>query len=240
MSAQRQLINHAPDNIEPKGNLTNLSDYPETNRKNSPMSYPEFNRLLENNKRWSKSKSLSDASFFTESAKGQAPRYLWLGCIDSRVPAELVCGLEPGEMFTHRNIANQFLDGDTSANAVIEFSVGVLQVPHVIVCGHTACGGVKAAIAQAKGISGSDTNLSQWITSLQVLYSQHESKLQSMSDEEQANQLAVLSVAAQIEKIAATQTVQNAWRDGQPLAIHGVLFDLATGQLQDLGLSRDH
>lgn len=203
------------------------------------MSYPELDRLLSNNKKWSENKATNDAQFFNESAKGQAPTYIWLGCIDSRVPVELICGLEPGEMFTHRNIANQFLENDVSANAVIEFGVGVFKVPHLIVCGHTACGGVKAAIAQALENSGTDSNLSQWITPLQALFLEHKTELEGMNDDERADRLAALSVAAQIDKICATPTVQSAWQSGQPLAVHGLLYDLASGKLQDLGLSRD-
>lgn len=203
------------------------------------MSNSALATLIESSKNWSDSVVEHDSDFFKKSAQGQSPTYLWIGCVDSRVPIELIGRLQPGDMLTHRNVANQFAKNDISANAFVEFGIGALKIPNIVVCGHTGCGGIKAGIAQAQQDSADlSSNLNRWIAPLAELFRDNHASLDGKSDAEQQNALAAISVATQIENICATDTVKNAWQSNQALAIHGVMYDVGTGQLQDLGLSR--
>ena len=203
------------------------------------MSHNDISRLTEASIKWSEQKKSNSPEFFSETASGQSPRYLWIGCVDSRVPVEVICGLEPGEMLTHRNIANQFLNGDGNTNAIIEFAVGALKIPNIVVCGHTACGGIKAGMAQAQLGDSDSSFLSQWVSAIAKLYNANEEQLCSMPDAEAANELAIINVASQVEKLAESAPVVNAWNAGQPVAIHGLLYNLESGTLTDLAVSRE-
>ena len=190
-------------------------------------------RLFENNRRWSDQRKQLDPDFFTRLAAGQKPIYLWIGCSDSRVPANEVTGLEPGELFVHRNVANLALSSDLNCQSAIQYAVDVLQVRHVIVCGHYGCGGVEAAMRNDRfGL------IDDWLRHIKEVYLQHEAELREISThQERVNRLCELNVGQQVTNLSQTTVVQNAWKRGQPLAIHGWIYSLHDGLLKDLGLS---
>lgn len=191
-----------------------------------------YAEVFENNKKWVEAKKASDADFFEHLSQGQNPEILYIGCSDSRVTAEDMTGVEPGQMFVHRNVANLVPNNDGSSASVIEYAVRHLQVKHVVVCGHYFCGGVKAAMQAADlGI------LNPWLRNIRDVYRLHKDELNAISDEgERYNRLVELNVEEQCVNVIKTAVVQNAYlTTGYPL-VHGWVFDIKTGKLIDLNI----
>lgn len=186
-------------------------------------------RIFSNNEQWVKDKLGIDGNYFQELAKGQSPEILYIGCSDSRVAAEELMGVGPGEIFVHRNIANMVPNTDLSAMSVIEYAVAHLKVKHVVVCGHYNCGGVKAAMQSADlGI------LNPWLRNVRDVYRLHNKELNDIQDEgERYNRLVELNVQEQCVNVLKTSVVQRAYRD-RGLTVHGWVFDVSTGRLIDL------
>jgi carbonic anhydrase len=195
----------------------------------------DLNRLLDQNKAWARGIKASDPQFFHTLAKQQSPTYLWIGCSDSRVPATQLVGMLPGEMFVHRNVANVVVHTDFNCLAVMQFAVDVLQVEHIIVCGHDGCGGVKAAMDNLQfGL------IDNWLRHVQDVLHTHHDVLSRIEDETQRfNRLCELNVMEQVINVSRTTIVQNAWERGQELVVHGWIYGLEDGLLRDLGVSRD-
>lgn len=190
---------------------------------------------MENNRRWVRDREQRDPGYFARLSRQQAPEYLWIGCADSRVPANQIVGLDPGELFVHRNVANLVSPSDLNCLSVLQFAVDVLQVRHVIVCGHHGCGGVRAAMHDEQfGLSD------QWLWPLRALRREHAQELAGFADEdERVDRLCELSVRAQVVAAASTSIVQNAWHRGQPLAVHGWVYCLSDGLVRDLDTRLD-
>lgn len=186
--------------------------------------------LFKNNAEWVAKKLGADPEYFSRKAKEQDPLYLWIGCSDSRVPANEIVGLEPGELFVHRNVANLFPHTDFNCLSVLEFAVDILKIQHVIVCGHYGCGGVKAAMEDHQlGL------VDNWLRNIRDVYSFHKDELEAITQPKQRyNRLAELNVIHQVKNIAHTTIVQDAWHRKQPLHIHGWIYKLETGALKDL------
>ncbi len=193
----------------------------------------ELEDLFERNRAWARRTRTEDPTFFDRLAGGQSPRYFWVGCSDSRVTPDRVMGLQPGRVFVHRNVANLVGAHDPNSHAALAFAVGALEVPHVIVCGHTGCGGMKAVLAGEERAP-----LKRWLRPVSELATEHAARLAAAPEEARADLLAELNVRAQVENLAATDVVREAWRGGQPLALHGWLFSVSDGLLRDLHVSR--
>jgi carbonic anhydrase len=192
-----------------------------------------YKQLLENNKKWVDSQLAIDVDFFKDLAKGQHPQILWIGCSDSRVPANEIIGAKPGEVFVHRNIANMVVHSDMNMLSVLDYAVNVLKVKHVIVCGHYGCGGVKAAMGNSSiGI------IDNWIRHIKDVYRLHSSYLDSiLNEEERFNKFVELNVKEQVYDLAKTSIVQGAWRNGQELSLHGWAYGLNSGYVTDLDVN---
>lgn len=192
-----------------------------------------YKQLLENNKEWVESQLAIDADFFKDLAKGQHPQILWIGCSDSRVPANEIIGAKPGEVFVHRNIANMVVHSDMNMLSVLDYAVNVLKVKHVIVCGHYGCGGVKAAMGNDSiGI------IDNWIRHIKDVYRLHNSYLDSiLNEEERFNRFVELNVKEQVFDLAKTSIVQGAWRNGQEVTLHGWAYGLNSGYVTDLDVN---
>ncbi|WP_366925968.1 carbonate dehydratase [Aquisalimonas sp.] len=190
-------------------------------------------RLIRNNRDWSERMQQTDPGFFSSMAEGQSPEYLWIGCSDSRVPANQVVGLGPGELFVHRNVANVVMHTDMSCMAVLQYAVEVLKVRHVVVCGHYGCGGVKAAMGdQQFGL------IDNWLRHIKDVYARYETSLADVASEaERADRFCELNVVAQVGNVCSTTIVQNAWARGQELTVHGLIYGLRDGLLNDLEVS---
>jgi len=188
--------------------------------------------LLDNNIQWADSITREDPEFFQRLSEAQSPEYLWIGCSDSRVPANEIVGLLPGEIFVHRNIANLVIHTDFNCMSVIEYSVKILKVKHIIVCGHYGCGGVKAAIDNtAHGI------IDNWLYSIRNTYYRNKYRMDSLANEEERhNYLCELNVLQQAKNVAHSHVVQEAWGNGQELTIHGWIYSLKNGLVNDLGI----
>jgi carbonic anhydrase len=186
--------------------------------------------LLQANARWSQDRVAADAGYFDRLVALQAPEYLWIGCSDSRVPANVITGLEPGEVFVHRNIANLVYPADLNCMTVLQFAVETLRVKHVIVCGHYGCGGIQAVL------DGSQHGLVEhWLAPVRDLYRTHQEELSRLpSDEARADRICELNVIAQVESLAHSPIVRNAWDRGQELEVHGWIYRLSDGRLHDL------
>ncbi len=187
--------------------------------------------LFENNQLWVKSKMEKDPEYFIKTAKDQLPNYLWIGCSDARVPANEIVGLEPGELFVHRNVANLFPHTDFNCLSVLEFAVDILKTEHVIVCGHYNCGGVKAAMEDHQlGL------VDNWLRNIRDVYATNRQELDQIENlGMRYNRLVELNVLQQVKNICHTTIVQDAWRRKQPLTVHGWMYDLESGKLRDLG-----
>ena len=186
--------------------------------------------LFERNQAWAGQRVAADPGYFSRLAHIQRPDLLWIGCSDSRVPANQIVGLEPGELFVHRNVANVVPVTDLNAMAVIEYAVSSLGVRHIIVCGHYHCGGVRAALEghQAGAVA-------LWLQPLRNLAGEHRQELDAQpSDDARWDRLCELNVAAQVRAVATSETVQTAWERGAELAVHGWIYDLEDGLLRDL------
>jgi carbonic anhydrase len=192
----------------------------------------DVEQLLANNRFWAESLKARDPEFFVRLARQQQPEFLWIGCSDSRVPANEVVGLMPGELFVHRNVANMVVATDMNFLSVLQYAVDVLQVKQVIVCGHYGCGGVRAALGhEALGL------IDNWLRALKALYHQNLQRFQGLESEAQVNLLCELNVQRQVRNVCHTTIVQNAWKRGQPLAVHGWIYGLTDGLVNDLAVT---
>ena len=189
-----------------------------------------YKKILDNNKVWVESTLSKDPNYFIDLAKGQTPPLLWIGCSDSRVPANEIIGAKPGEVFVHRNIANMVVHSDMNMLSVLDYAVNVLKVKHVIVCGHYGCGGVKAAMSNDSiGI------IDNWIRHIKDVYRLHQAYLDSIEDEnERFNIFVEINVKEQVFDLAKTSIVQSAWKNGQELTLHGWAYGLNSGFVTDL------
>ncbi|HKV51075.1 MAG TPA: carbonate dehydratase [Gemmatimonadaceae bacterium] len=189
--------------------------------------------LFDNNRAWAADMARQDRDFFTRLAAQQAPQYLWIGCSDSRVPANQIVGLLPGEMFVHRNIANVVVHSDLNCLSVMQFAVEHLKVRHIIVCGHYGCGGVRAALRDDKlGV------VDNWLRHVQDVRWKHDRELATLeSDDARRDRLAELNVLEQVANAAQSTAVRDAWSRGQALTVHGWIYGLKDGLLHDLGSS---
>ena len=188
--------------------------------------------LLANNKAWAEKIKASDPEFFNSLTSQQTPNYLWIGCSDSRVPSTQLVGLQPGEMFVHRNVANLVVHTDFNFLSVLQYAVDVLKVRHVIVCGHDGCGGLKAAMENRHlGL------IDNWLRHVQDVMRTYESELSSIGDaNERLNKLCELNVIEQVLNVSRTTIVQNAWNRGQELAVHGLIYEIGNGLLRELNV----
>lgn len=192
---------------------------------------PFLENLLENNRRWAEQRTQADPEFFLRLSRQQAPKYLWIGCSDSRVPANEIIGLLPGEVFVHRNVANLVVHSDLNCLAVLQYAVEVLRVEHIIVCGHYGCGGVQAALDhRSLGL------IDNWLRHIRDVRDRHHDELAAIEDPVQrGNRLCEMNVGRQAANVCYTSVVQDAWRRGQPLGVHGLIYGLHDGRLRDLG-----
>ncbi len=197
------------------------------------MSNDFYKKILDNNKKWVENQLAIDVEYFKDLAKGQQPPLLWIGCSDSRVPANEIIGAKPGEVFVHRNIANMVIHSDMNMLSVLDYAVNVLKVKHVIVCGHYGCGGVKAAMGnQSIGL------IDNWIRHIKDVYRLHETYLNTIEDEEERfNKFVEVNAQEQVFDLAKTSIVQNAWRNGQELTLHGWTYGLNSGYVTDLDVN---
>lgn len=186
--------------------------------------------LFENNQAWVESRTVKDPGYFQRMSKAQDPLYLWIGCSDSRVPANEIVGLEPGELFVHRNVANLCPHTDFNCLSVLEYGIDLLKIQHVIVCGHYGCGGVKAAMQDHHlGL------VDNWLRNIRDIYALNKDELDQIKDEKQRyNRLVELNVYHQVLNICHTTIVQAAWSRKQPVFVHGWVYDMQTGKLKDL------
>ncbi|MBK1830324.1 carbonate dehydratase [Verrucomicrobiaceae bacterium R5-34] len=185
--------------------------------------------LFDNNRRWAAGKVARDPEFFERLANQQSPKYLWIGCADSRVPANQITGLDPGEVFVHRNVANVVVQTDFNMLSVVQYAVEVLKVEHVIVCGHYSCGGVAAALGkQRNGL------IDNWLRHIQTVAREHTDELRSLEQPAQIDRLCELNVEAQAKNISHTTILQDAWDRGQKVDVHSWIYRLNTGHLSSL------
>jgi len=190
--------------------------------------------LFTNNRNWAARLTANDPAFFSRLSQLQSPDYLWIGCSDSRVPANEIVGLLPGELFVHRNVANIVSHTDLNCLSVLQYAVDVLKIEHVIVCGHYGCGGVNAAMrSQELGL------VDNWIHGIKDIYQQHRHDIENLTDHEsRLNKLCEMNVIAQVANVCQTNIVQDAWKRGQPLTVHGWIFSVHDGILHDLDTSQ--
>jgi carbonic anhydrase len=186
-------------------------------------------RLFENNRRWADGIRAQDPDFFAKLQRQQAPEYLWIGCADSRVPANQIVDLLPGELFVHRNVANLVVHTDLNCLSVLQFAIDVLKVRHVIVCGHYGCGGVGAALRGDRlGLSDN------WLRHVQDVARKHEGILRLVAAEHRNDRLCELNVIEQVGNVCETTIVRDAWERGQEIAVHGWVYGLADGLIHDM------
>ncbi len=186
--------------------------------------------LFANNRAWAESQARRDPGFFDRLSTGQAPRYLWIGCADSRVPPSEVLDVAPGDLFVHRNVANVIRPDDVNCRSVIQYAVDVLKVKHIIVCGHYECGGIKAALD-----GGNYGLIDNWLRHIKDIYRLHHTRIEdAKSDSEKTNLMCELNVIEQVANVCHTTVVQSAWKSGQELAVHGWVYSVADGVLKDL------
>ena len=192
-----------------------------------------LDHLKASNREWAKRKVAADADFFSRLVRQQAPEYLWIGCADSRVPANEIVGLDPGELFVHRNVANLAPPQDANYLSVLQFAVDVLKVKHVLVVGHYGCGGVAAAVdGKRRGL------VDHWLHPIREVYQQHRAEVDAIADARgRLNRLCELNVMRQVRNVAADVFVQEAWARGQSLCVHGWVYSLETGLVTDLDVT---
>lgn len=192
-----------------------------------------YKDLLKGNKRWVAEKLRQDPDFFERLAKGQSPEVLWIGCSDSRVPANEITGTNPGEVFVHRNIANMVVHSDMNLLSVLDYAVNILKVKHVIVCGHYGCGGVAAAMTNEQyGL------VDNWLRHIKDVYRLHHNELDAIENHEQRlRRFVELNIIEQVFDLSKTSIIQNAWRTRELPMVHGWVYDIRTGIIQDLGVS---
>ena len=187
--------------------------------------------LLARNKAWAAQVEENDPGFFERLAAQQKPRFLWIGCSDSRVPANQITGLMPGEVFVHRNVANVVWETDLNCMSVLEFAIRVIQVRHVIVCGHYGCAGVRAATED--GIEGVADH---WLSGIRKLWHANKAELEQLPSEEAQSKLCELNVKQQVKTLCESTVMQQAWRRGQEVDVHSWIYGLSDGRIRDLGL----
>jgi len=188
--------------------------------------------LFDRNRAWAASMVADDPTFFSELAQRQTPEYLWVGCSDSRVPANQIVGLAPGDVFVHRNVANVVVHTDLNFLSVLQYAVDILGVGDVIVCGHYGCGGVSAALVGARhGL------IDNWLRHVSDVAEKHSDELDEVPDDQRVDRLCELNVAEQVANVCHTTIVRDAWARGQDLTVHGLVYGLQDGLLRDLGVS---
>ena len=191
--------------------------------------------LFERNRKWADSMRASDPEFFTSLAHQQSPEFLWIGCSDSRVPANQITGLAPGEVFVHRNVANLVVHTDLNCLSVLQFAIDLLHVRHVIVCGHYGCSGIQAALS-SQNVGLADN----WLRHVEDVREHNARELAAIADPvKRARRLCELNVHEQVRHVCEATVVQDAWRRGQPLSVHGWVYGLEDGLLRDLGCTKD-
>jgi carbonic anhydrase len=192
-----------------------------------------IDQLKQNNRAWSEGKLAVDPDFFKRLEAQQKPEYLWIGCSDSRVPANEIVGLAPGELFVHRNVANLAPPQDANYLSVLQFAIDVLKVKHVLVVGHYGCGGIAAAVdGERRGL------VDHWLHPIREVAHDHRSELAGYSDDRlRLNRLCELNVVRQVRNVASDVFVQDAWARGQPLSVHGWVYSLSSGLITDLGVT---
>jgi carbonic anhydrase len=188
-----------------------------------------LDNLLENNREWAERMFAEDPGYFQRLINQQSPEYLWIGCSDSRVPANQITGLRPGEVFVHRNVANVVVQTDFNMLSVVQYAVEVLKVRHIIVCGHYGCGGVKAAMEETQhGL------IDNWLRHIQSIARRNAAELDALGEVERGDRMCELNVIGQAENLARTTVVQDAWRRGQQLHLHSWIYRLHDGRLRVL------
>ena len=191
----------------------------------------KIEQLFANNYKWATQMKEEKSTYFQELAEHQQPHYLWIGCSDSRVPAEKLTNLEPGELFVHRNVANQVIHTDFNCLSVVQYAVDVLNIEHIIICGHTNCGGIHAAM------NDKDLGLiNNWLLHIRDIWFKHGHLLGNLSPERRAAMLTKLNVAEQVYNLGRTSIVKNAWKNGKKLSLHGWVYDVNDGFLVDQGV----
>ncbi|SMF94497.1 carbonic anhydrase [Methylomagnum ishizawai] len=198
-----------------------------------------YERLLLENKAWAEEKTVREPEYFMRLAKAQTPDFLWIGCSDSRVPAELTINAEPGEIFVHRNIANQVITTDFNSLSVVQFAVAVLKVKHVIVCGHYNCGGVKAALQKQRPDL---TLVNKWLMHIKDVYRLHQDDIETLPTREaQVDRLVEHNIIEQVYRLAHTSIIQHAWKQERRPSLHGWVYGLDDGIIKELiTLTPDH
>jgi carbonic anhydrase len=194
----------------------------------------ELDNLFEKNRQWSDKIKSSDPEFFKRLSEQQSPEYLWIGCSDSRVPANQIVNLDPGTIFVHRNIANVVVHTDLNCLSVLQYAVDVLKVKHVIVCGHYGCGGVAASLGDEEfGL------IDNWLLHIRDVYNKYQLEVDKAENEkDRTNRLCEYNVVEQVSHVAETSIVKNAWKRGQPLSVHGWIYSLEDGIVKDLQVSQ--
>ncbi|RMG54655.1 MAG: carbonate dehydratase [Gammaproteobacteria bacterium] len=185
--------------------------------------------LFENNRQWAEQVERDHPGFFEALSRQQSPDYLWIGCSDSRVPANEIVGMLPGELFVHRNVANVVVQTDFNCLSVLQYAVEVLGVKHIIVCGHYGCGGVKAALTNNRhGL------IDNWLSSIKDIYAKHQAQFEQLDEDSRLDRLCELNVIEQVHNVCRTTIVQDAWDRGQELSVHGWIYGIDDGRLRDL------
>ena len=197
------------------------------------MCMDDINKLFVNNLKWATDIKDVDSDFFTKLSKQQSPEYLWIGCSDSRVPANQIVGLLPGEIFVHRNVGNVVVHTDLNCLSVIQFAVEILNVKHIIVCGHYDCGGIKAALEnKPHGL------IDNWLRHIKDIHRIHKDMLDTVEDEQKKiDMLCELNVIEQVANVCHTTILQHAWKAGKKLTVHGWIYGIKDGIIKDLGIS---
>lgn len=191
----------------------------------------KLDRLIASNKEWADTINRENPDFFAKLSQQQNPDYLWIGCSDSRVPANQIVGLMPGEVFVHRNVANQVIHSDLNCLSVVQFAVEVLKVKHIIVCGHYGCGGVQAAYKnQRHGL------VDNWLSHVKDVHYKHIDELKKLDEKAAQDRLCELNVMEQVRNLARTTVIRDAWQNGQELVLHGFVYGLHNGLINDLGI----
>jgi len=190
----------------------------------------DYKKLLLNNKAWASARLEVDENYFDDLSKGQSPLFLWIGCADSRVPAEEITHADPGEIFVHRNVANMVVHTDMNLLSVLQYAVEVLKIKHIIICGHYNCGGVKAAM------TNKDFGLiNKWLRNIKEVYEKHYDELHAIENEQSRfNAMVELNVKEQIQNLAKTSIVQKAWENSQLPHLHGWVFDIHKGEIKEV------
>ncbi len=191
-----------------------------------------LDNLFRNNRAWSEQIKDKDPDFFRKLAEQQSPEFLWIGCADSRVPANEIMGLLPGEVFVHRNVANLVIHTDMNCLSVLQYAVEVLKVKHILVTGHYGCGGIQAALNNREfGL------IDNWLRHIKDIYRLYEKEFDGLDDQQRLDLLCELNVVEQVTNVCHTTIVQSAWKRGQPLSVHGFIFSIGDGILRDLGMN---